>query len=158
MTKLDTRPDQALPERMAFCTPEDRAGVLQGIDDGDSAPLGTALAHARAVHLGPWGDRNMLRTDCAWLLIGELRSAGFAPPSTVYTASGHRVLLLDAVLDSAAFLTTFEHARYDRELADENNIRSALGHEAVHWDAPESTPLHDTILAACVAEELRLDL
>lgn len=151
-------PESAPPaEHMAFTTPSERSDTLQDIDDGGSVPLGTAMAHARAVKLGPWGDRSRLRQDCIKLMIGELRTAGVCTPSTVVVSGfGHRCTLAEAIGYSAAFNTAFEHVRRTRELRDENALRAALGHDLIPVSLTQDNPLADDALAHAIAVELRI--
>lgn len=146
-----TEQDPQKPENPAFTTPEERAIVLQEIRDGGEVPLGTAMAHARGMNLGVWGDREQLKYDCAALLVGELRCASYPTPTLVMGVS-----LEHAIRESSSFWTAFEHARYERELRTENDIRSALGQDRVHWDAPEGSPADDYGLVYAVASELGL--
>ena len=142
--------------KMAFETPEQRAEVLQDIHDGGGVPLGTAMAHARWTRLGMVGDREVLRRDCAVLLIGELRTAERETPSTVY-AYDYRMTLQEAILACPEFDIAYRCIRRKVEHEQEQHIRKALGWEPLPALAPQTDkPVDDDALAGVVADALAL--
>lgn len=128
-----------------------RAGELQAIRDGAEVELGASMMHARAVNLGIWGDRQMLTRDCAEILIGELRRAGFETPDVVGAAP-----LVDVIMNCGAFVSAFEHARHARELEAENRARGMTGNPPVSWDPPSAPVVSDDAVAAEVGAWLSM--
>jgi len=103
---------------MLFTTPEDRAVFFLRLEqDCTRVRYGSAMDHAAKTNLGIWGNSSLLQTDCAKVMLYEVRK---------YLKENPRLslpdLTIEDILRSITFCQAFEFVR----VAPTNRVTHAL--------------------------------
>lgn len=94
---------------MKFTTHDERRELFERLDEDPSlAKYGDAMEHAESTAIGFFGDREILRRDCAKMMLAEVRK--------LLAERGEKLeVVLNDVLCTAAFRKHYAYARHPNE-------------------------------------------